>query len=824
MNTITNCSANALPTKTNINNLNNLPRNIEHPIEGPDIDLSSYFQCLLEVKVNSSEFDNDEVELARFRLDSKSPLEVSKDYFINTLGRKWRGELSKLCTYILVFIKVFRKDGSIKPISSWSHSYQKYLPKEFSLNEQTRRRALSKVLTQLDTLGVIEKVNDKYAFTKDSKCYCYLFNKDLGKKILRWVKDNDPILFDENYQGIEIDKKLLEVNQSLVSKDVEVIDDLSNIEPTCITENQEVTKDSINNPKVINYPVPLKITSRTRLNLDLTNEQLMESLSMNYPYLPRIMEKVNSINNTIANNPDKFTNQGLISYNPHMHKAKSGYTTGISIRAASPLSNINARKNLDDTKLGFIETREDILLHDWYGISSNASDDDYNKLVEFDVKASVPRVTYLINNKVWLPNEVDLYKSMFGITHEDGTEGYMYGLTRKHYKLIFMYLYFNRTKSNAIRCVLNHLGRYDDFLREAISQMYDSMVSVIGNPLGSEIFLHESNIYILVRDILIHHLGLDVAQVYDAFILKREDINKYDIDIYKIIKECAMDYQGNYLSNNHVSDVTSNIDNTINKVEDNIDNKRSADKILVISDYHIDNYRNYSPTNEDYDNQGLVGPKDNFRLNQSVTFAKALVQYGMKNNIKNLFILGDFLNRANSGPKIVNTGAEVITILRSWFTLYYILGQHDLASRANDVDPYDTFMTIYSKLHGVNPMYYVHNKGINFINTKGEEVLVRFKNFQFNTEVVDFGECDVACGHLSLTLGQRSSGTHKLGIFGDIHDLVQDNNEAGGIDYSVGTPYQHFPSQPEEGHFGILDISDKGNLRFSRILSDSLIQ
>jgi hypothetical protein len=74
--------------------------------------------------------------------------------------------------------------------------------------------------------------------------------------------------------------------------------------------------------------------------------------------------------------------------------------------------------------------------------------------------------------------------------------------------------------------------------------MYDSMVNTIGQPYGSEIFMHESNIYILVRDYLSREYPeLKLAQVYDAFIFTDKSLL---LELSGIIKSEAYNYYFNY--------------------------------------------------------------------------------------------------------------------------------------------------------------------------------------------------------------------------------------------------------------------------------------
>ena len=56
--------------------------------------------------------------------------------------------------------------------------------------------------------------------------------------------------------------------------------------------------------------------------------------------------------------------------------------------------------------------------------------------------------------------------------------------------------------------------------------MKSKMTDIIGQPFDSEIFLHESCIYMQLVDELFK-LGFDVIQVYDGFYVRnRDDVNQ----------------------------------------------------------------------------------------------------------------------------------------------------------------------------------------------------------------------------------------------------------------------------------------------------------
>ena len=237
-------------------------------------------------------------------------------------------------------------------------------------------------------------------------------------------------------------------------------------------------------------------------------------------------------------------------------------------------------------------------------------------------------------------------------------------------------------------------------------------------------------------------------------------------------------------------------------------------KICCIADVHIDDYRYFNPSQEDYERLELTGDIDDYRLKQCLTFAHALVTYGQRQGIENLFMLGDTINKPRSSPRVVHTCGEFIRTLNQQFHVYYILGQHDMDAKIETLDVKDTFMSLFDGPRTT----YMHGQ---YLELGGRKFL--FKNWQPFDEV-EFPDCDVALGHVSLGLCQRPLGNYKLGVFGDIHTPVQFNHLLGdnvtGVDYSVSPPYQLYPSQPDTGYFGIINTDD---LTYVRVESDTLL-
>lgn len=133
---------------------------------------------------------------------------------------------------------------------------------------------------------------------------------------------------------------------------------------------------------------------------------------------------------------------------------------------------------------------------------------------EFDVNASIYRITLLIKNGIW-PKTAgkDLYNSFLGM---DCAE------FRPFVKLLAMIIYFQSDRT--VRQIANSescrkvFGKNVNFQEriDFISVMKQNMQRILGDSLGSEVFLHESCIYMRFNHEL-QKLGYRVVQIYDGF-------------------------------------------------------------------------------------------------------------------------------------------------------------------------------------------------------------------------------------------------------------------------------------------------------------------
>lgn len=269
----------------------------------------------------------------------------------------------------------------------------------------------------------------------------------------------------------------------------------------------------------------VRISQRTALPMELTDDEVTDALMENYPQLKWAMETSARLNEIL---PDDEQIKAL----PNIVRAKTRISK-ISFRISNPLINLKEHEN--DHKDYSGRWRKDVLRK------------KFQRWISFDVSSSIYKVTYAINKGVWLSQEVDLYREMSGIdfpTKED-RENYKHGAAMK--------LYFEPGTNS----IINHLSckgldkSYLKGVNPTIEEARQRMHKILGGSLYSEIFLHESCIYLEAYRRMVEEKGWRVIQIFDGFYIKQEPwMNEYQIkeEIAKIIEESALWYIKKYLN------------------------------------------------------------------------------------------------------------------------------------------------------------------------------------------------------------------------------------------------------------------------------------
>ena len=166
-----------------------------------------------------------------------------------------------------------------------------------------------------------------------------------------------------------------------------------------------------------------------------------------------------------------------------------------------------------------------------------------NNWEEYDVPSSVPQVFHLLNKGFWLGKRV----------YDMTPNPYLY-------KGFVMRMMFNHTDKTVARSMLLHIENqvleesgdekkkyYDkkvtDEQVEQVHNIKKRLEDIIGpTTIGKDIFIHESNIYLLVGEELMNR-GIDFAQCYDGFYFRK---GERPADMAEIVKSKAEEYYNKY--------------------------------------------------------------------------------------------------------------------------------------------------------------------------------------------------------------------------------------------------------------------------------------
>lgn len=264
-----------------------------------------------------------------------------------------------------------------------------------------------------------------------------------------------------------------------------------------------------------------KVTIGCGLSLpNLSDETVYRALYANYPMLRELGDgesgDILACNEIAEGISPEFAKLANITSAIKIKRGKGGRITGISFR---PWSNAAVMKS-EDRKAAMAK------------MSKNGKN-----ILEFDVKASIYQVTELCNKGLWRGNSCDEYRAMAGFAMDAKQRAlYKHGLA--------MRLYFAESDKSCMSHILalgrdaeDVCSRVDGWkvVQEARRRMFDA----IGPGYGSEIFLHESCIYVKALRKLLEK-GERALLVYDCFYLLDSSMTARDVE--KVVRECADEY------------------------------------------------------------------------------------------------------------------------------------------------------------------------------------------------------------------------------------------------------------------------------------------
>ena len=264
----------------------------------------------------------------------------------------------------------------------------------------------------------------------------------------------------------------------------------------------------------------VKFSSKLRIGGVKDEKQLMPILYEKYPQLEHYQLVADRLNEDL---PAPLQ----IKFTPTFNFSKGGFVTKIGIRATNSICSLKEHENENKEYDGV--WRKDFL-KEYFGTE---------KYYEYDVKSSIYRVAYLLKTGEWADDDIDFYELMNGAKFVNKEE-------REDYKQFAQRLYFDSPAKiynnirSGIESTIDLLG--ENTIRATIETAKRNMESIVGETLDSEIFLHESCIYMEFFSKL-KSMDLDVVQVYDGFYCKE------DLSLYKdLLKGIAEEYYLKYMN------------------------------------------------------------------------------------------------------------------------------------------------------------------------------------------------------------------------------------------------------------------------------------
>jgi len=304
-------------------------------------------------------------------------------------------------------------------------------------------------------------------------------------------------------------------------------------------------------------------------NMNISNEfseeQVLRSLHDNYSLLLVYELLVNDLNKNIKFEEEK------IKFSPKIHCSETGRITKISIRATSSICSYTSiekklKRNPAFVPESKIKYREHYL--------EKRLGKNYK---EFDIKASVPRVAHAVMlwmSKPYCQNAMgnlkeDIYKVLFEEFIPDIKTYFDCNIqtwedARDIFKGMFMKLYFGGSVAQIRNSLINseqaeynkkstknlidetheylpfsYLHKELNILDSLIEKWKKSVDDYCGkrNNKNTEVFFHESCIYLEVRSILASR-NIDVVQIYDGFYFAE----KVPDDIEEIVHQAFYNY------------------------------------------------------------------------------------------------------------------------------------------------------------------------------------------------------------------------------------------------------------------------------------------
>ena len=503
-------------------------------------------------------------------------LTITEEEIISLLGRKWKSNLSVIGAFINTYQYITSdKNISAIPVASTSKFMISLCGSQRNASNLINLMCKIKLLTKASQNINVEKLElDENNKLVKSEAY----NKEIDYSFTRGLCKE--YYYSKNIQNII--KKVIEKYNIVVKQNIK-----ENIK-------QNIEELISKRTKVETFENTDKIRFSSKLSIPCTEKDMdnivKASLYINYPQLEVYQKMADDMNKTL-NEANQISFQPTITYD----KSKK-YIKKIGIRATNTL--VSAKKDKVENKDFHGKYKEDVL-----------KEQLGDKYYEFDVKSSVPRVTKLLNTGIWEDNTVDIYEEIYNnmrnfISRRTKVETFelpeeFSKETRKLFKSMFMKGYFDKSVSTIVNHVISSvLGQcnglsdedyeeYKDKCTEYTKAVMTAYVAAIKETLGdtydSEIFLHESCIYLQVAKI-IRERGIKLVQIYDGFYT-----DKSVEDIEEIVKEVAEKYYRTYISREEEYISTSTISHLSRRTKVETFESDDVESIFLLKYYTIEN-------------------------------------------------------------------------------------------------------------------------------------------------------------------------------------------------------------------------------------------
>lgn len=382
---------------------------------------------------------------------------------------------------------------------------------------------ISRSIDKMIAMKILASEDESYSFNKGrySHCKIYKFYWENAKKLIEFCDKN-------NIEPKKVDKsKLSEELEDAIREDYDPYDDIFESEDSdygvMVDDHIDDTFDVENYARSYKRRKDVRFTSGARFKKpnELTRAQfekvLLKCLEMNFPYLNDYRQTCNEINEKFYKDDEDLKIRLRIKF----RWTQKDTITKIKLRGCCAL---NSYKKSD---------RPAIMKR--YGFDK-----------EYDITSSVPRITYLLNKRVWLDQSYDFYTEIFKKMYPDRE---CTPEDRESVKKLHMRAYFEKSNDSMIRNALRKI-RLDEErepskeeeleIKETLIKFRNAVIEVEGGKLyGNYVFVAETFVYLDVLNLLLL-FGCKAWLLFDGFYYKEPEVKgKYNWTIEDLLRFSA---------------------------------------------------------------------------------------------------------------------------------------------------------------------------------------------------------------------------------------------------------------------------------------------